>query len=137
VHGHNARRTTPPYVVTSSGCWEWQGYVGEHGYPGTMLGPDGYESAHRVFYKRAKGPIPDGYDIDHLCRNRRCVNPDHLEAVTRTTNIRRSSSTRLSESEAEEIRRRAMRGNHGALAAEFAVSRPLVSMIAEGKRWRA
>jgi hypothetical protein len=47
------------------------------------------EYAHRVAYSRAKGPIPAGFHIDHLCRNRLCVNPDHLEAVDPKTNILR------------------------------------------------
>jgi hypothetical protein len=47
---------------------------------------------HRVAYELAKGPIPNGYEIDHLCRNPACCNPDHLEVVTRAENNRRSNS---------------------------------------------
>jgi hypothetical protein len=48
--------------------------------------------AHRVSYEWAKGPIPDGMELDHLCRNPACVNPDHLEAVTHGANLHRSDS---------------------------------------------
>ena len=47
--------------------------------------------AHRLTYQWAKGPIPAGMELDHLCRNRRCVNPAHLEPVTHRENVRRGA----------------------------------------------
>jgi hypothetical protein len=79
--------------VTESGCWLWTGYVGDDGY-GVMSiyhGPmKGERYAHRVSYLMHKGDIPDYLEIDHLCRVRCCVNPDHLEAVSCKENTRRS-----------------------------------------------
>lgn len=69
-------------------CWEWMAGACSSGY-GTFS-TDGKEiGAHRWAYEHLVGPIPDSLHIDHLCRNRRCVNPDHLEPVTQMENVRR------------------------------------------------
>ncbi|MFF8534104.1 HNH endonuclease signature motif containing protein [Streptomyces sp. NPDC015532] len=72
------------------GCWEWTGHVKPNGYGQVRINRRPLH-AHRVAYEALRGSIPDGLVIDHLCRNRRCVNPDHLEPVTHRTNILRGT----------------------------------------------
>lgn len=69
-------------------CWEWQGAPNSGGYGFFSIGT-AKTTAHRAGYELFEGPIPDGLVIDHLCRNRRCVNPGHLEAVSNGENVRR------------------------------------------------
>lgn len=77
------------FPVTESGCWIWDSEVNKsHGY-GMFLLNGKYVRAHRVSYELFKGPIPKGLHIDHLCRVKCCVNPDHLEAVTNRVNVLR------------------------------------------------
>lgn len=72
-------------VGSRARCWLWVGVVAANGY-----GRLGDLYAHRVSYELHVGPIPDGLQIDHLCGVQRCVNPEHLEAVTQTENLRRA-----------------------------------------------
>ena len=74
-------------VQKTDTCWLWTAAINPKGYGQFKHGNMVY--AHRFSYEQAKGPIPKGLQIDHLCRVRHCVNPDHLEAVSRRTNILR------------------------------------------------
>ena len=71
-----------------NGCIEWTAYVGVNGYGRFYVDGRG-ALAHRWSYQFHVGPIPEGLVIDHLCRNTRCVNPNHLEPVTTSENVRR------------------------------------------------
>src|SRR5690349_14827083 len=75
----------------NSGCWLWVGAVNDRGYGQISNEAPSRKKiyAHRFSYELHKGPIQSGLDLDHLCRVRCCVNPDHLEPVTRLENVRR------------------------------------------------
>lgn len=69
-------------------CWGWKGAIAPSGYPVTRAGGNA-RHAHRVSWIIANGLVPEGFVIDHLCRNIICSNPRHLEAVTQSTNVLR------------------------------------------------
>jgi hypothetical protein len=91
-HGTIAERFWPKVDQRQNHeCWPWKAYITTAGYGQLSLGrvAEGSQVAHRIMYELCNGPIPDGKHIDHLCRNRWCVNPQHLQAVTRRMNLLR------------------------------------------------
>lgn len=99
--GHNARRPAldpqerfSTRVSVVGGCWQWTGGTRSTGY-GHFWDGRRDVSAHRWSYEHHVGPVPDGLVLDHLCRNRLCVNPDHLEPVTNRENVLRGDSAHV------------------------------------------
>jgi hypothetical protein len=74
----------------NSGCILWIGVTNYSGYGVINVARKQYR-AHRLIYELMRGPVPDGLVLDHLCRVRCCVNPDHLEPVTQLVNVRRGA----------------------------------------------
>ena len=79
-------RTFWTYVSKTPGCWIWGGQQ-HKGY-----GRYGGRQAHRISYELLRSRIPVGLELDHVCLNTLCVNPDHLEPVTRAENMRRRAA---------------------------------------------
>jgi hypothetical protein len=74
-----------------SPCWVWILAIDRDGYARVTVNRKPSRAA-RVYYEQAKGPIPEGLVVDHLCRVRSCVNPEHLEAVTHAVNVQRGAA---------------------------------------------
>jgi len=89
---HSLDRLAECVIISETGCWLWQGCRDSNGY-GHLRTPirEGgkYVKAHLAVYRHLVGPVPEGLELDHLCCNPPCVNPDHLEPVTHEENMRR------------------------------------------------
>lgn len=78
--------------LNDSGCWEWTAYLAQ-GYGHFRINqPRSTPLTHRLAYETLVGPVPHGLDLDHLCRNRACCNPEHLEPVSRRVNLLRGET---------------------------------------------
>jgi DNA-binding MarR family transcriptional regulator len=122
------------FTVEPNGCWNWAGRPGVGGYcVVNRNGADGAKQmAHRYVFEQLGGDIPDGLELDHLCRNRRCVNIDHLEPVTRIINVRRSALTQIPNEVVAAIRE--ADEPQAVIAARFGIAQATVSKIKLGQR---
>ncbi len=138
IVGHASRKqynTVVFRVDKKTGCWLWQGSKTSMGY-GNLRANSQYVLAHRYMYELVKEKIPDGLTLDHLCRNKLCINPAHLEPVTHAENCRRGVRAKLSHKKAREIR--AMKKDHQTtafIADYYGVNRTTIESILRGKAW--
>lgn len=130
------------YDVDPDGCWIWRAGGNGHGYGATPveMRREGFHTAHRWFYAQANGGVcPD--TLDHLCRNRRCVNPDHLEPCSRGENVRRGDVAKLTWEKVADLRASAasMCGSQREIARRlapvFGISEGGVRSVLRGVRW--
>ena len=88
LRGSTLNRLLEERVIDDNGCWLWFRALNDDGY-GRVYHEGRRWRCHRLAWIYLRGPIPDGMEMDHLCRVRNCFNPDHLEVVTRAENNRR------------------------------------------------
>lgn len=81
----------PRIKVDENGCWRWQLCLNSAGYAKATINQKSW-LVHRFSFVSTHGPVPEGLVLDHLCRVRDCVNPDHLEPVTRGENVLRGDT---------------------------------------------
>lgn len=122
IFGHQTRLSGSDYIEEDRGyetpCWIWQRAINKRwGY-----GHENGRRAHVVGWERVNGPVPEGMDLDHLCRVRSCVNPDHLEPVSRAVNIQRGDKAKLTPEKVREIRELAGHISTAEIARRYAVS---------------
>ena len=134
---HFDKRGVPKFDVdAASGCWNWKGYIAPNGY-GKVFWRGRMWVAHRIIYAVLIEEVRLGMDLDHLCRNRRCVNPGHLEPVSRSENAHRGRGCKLSSAVVNEIRKRCAEGeSQSAVARSFGLHSSTVNRIVHFDLWR-
>lgn len=129
-------------VNEETGCWEWRGAIKRDGYgyfrkPAKWYGRQEPVAVHRVMYELYVGDVDGGLQIDHLCRNRKCCNPSHLDVVTQTENLRRGEGTKLSHMQVSMIKRMIYnKSSIREIAKQFNVSNKCIRDIKTGRCWK-
>jgi hypothetical protein len=141
VNNHRKRRDTPiNFGIVDMGyktaCWIYSGSLNDSGYAMMTFNKTYSKRVHRVVYEMVHGSIPEGLGLDHLCRNRACIRPDHLEPTTSRENTRRGATTRLKVNDVLELRQLRNDGwTFKSLSKKFGISAWHASMIYQKRKW--
>lgn len=135
---HFNQRITPEncYSVSEAGCWEWK-FGTCRGYGRMNAKKWGHRLAHRWMYELKMGKMGEGLELDHLCKNKICINPDHLQPVSHQENIRRGRQRKFSEAQVWIMKKLAKRVfSNGRLAKIFDTSKVTIGRITSGKYYK-
>lgn len=132
--GAPADRLRRSYIVETSGCWRWTTALTTSGY-GHFFVAGSYHQAHVIVWIAERGTPPIGLEPDHTCRNRWCVNPEHIEWVTHAVNSQRGARSFLSPEQVAMIRLRGKAAGVRAMAREYGVDHSTISRVLAGLVW--
>jgi hypothetical protein len=128
----------PTVKILDTPCWLWARSLDEDGY-GYFRRGGKVIRAHVHYYEQSNSPIPEGMELDHLCENRRCVNPDHLEPVTHLENCRRGRlvKTGMSIEKARAVRAdRAAGLTYREISDRYGIGQSLIAQIVTNRCWK-
>ena len=131
------RKVVERWKQDANGCWIWQLKTTKQGYARDRF--NGRQClVHKKHYEDKYGPVPDGRELDHTCEVKACVNPDHLEPVPHTINVRRGARAKLTLELARQIRSLYSQGNTNQyeLAALFGVSQFTIQCVVNFRTWK-
>lgn len=137
IGGHSSRKLGRRYAEDpETGCWIFRAKT-DGGYARVSVdGGNKNQYAHRIMYEVLVGSVPAGMELDHICRNRACINPSHLEPVLHRENTRRGVSAKLDGNKVRAIRRLSLDGNtQRSIAKQFGVSQASVWQVIHKTSW--
>jgi len=140
IHLHQRRSNPIQFEMEDRGfktpCWVWKRFIAPDTGYGSIRIKGKSHSPHKYYYECINGAVGDGLELDHLCRVRACIRPDHLEPVTPIENKRRGLGAKLTVADVLVIREKRRSGETTvSLALQYGISRTAISQACSGARW--